>query len=59
MVKEDPMRDTFTVKMTYSHPFTIFTPPFAPVDYDSYAGEHYGHAEKYWKLLNESAKGGR
>jgi hypothetical protein len=47
------LRDTFTVTMTYSHPFTIFTPSFAPpvqINIPMRASIT-GMSEKYWKLL--------
>lgn len=46
------LRDTFTVTMTYSHPFTIFTPSFAPpvVIRVPMKVKIAGMSEKYWKL---------
>jgi hypothetical protein len=47
------LRDTFTVTMKYSHPFTIFTPSFAPpvkIDIPMRVSIT-GMSEKYWKLL--------
>lgn len=46
------LRDTFTVTMTYSHPFTIFTPSFAtPVQiHIPMKVSITGMSEKYWKL---------
>ena len=47
------LRDTFTVTMTYSHPFTIFTPSFAPPVqiHDSYEGKYYRHVGKILEAL--------
>lgn len=47
------LRDTFTVTMTYSHPFTILTPSFAPpvVIQIPMKVSITGMSEKYWKLL--------
>lgn len=46
------LRDTFTVTMTYSYPFTIFTPSFAPpVEIlIPMKVSITGMSEKYWKL---------
>jgi hypothetical protein len=46
------LRDTFTVTMTYSYPFTIFTPSFAPpVEIRiPMKVSITGMSEKYWKL---------
>lgn len=46
------LRDTFTVTMTYSHPFTIFTPSFAPPVqiHIPMKVSITGMSEKYWKL---------
>lgn len=46
------LRDTFTITMTYSHPFTIFTPSFAPpVEIMiPMRVSITGMSEKYWKL---------
>lgn len=46
------LRDTFTVTMTYNHPFTIFTPSFAPpVEIKiPMKVSITGMSEKYWKL---------
>ena len=46
------LRDTFTITMTYSYPFTIFTPSFAPpVEIRiPMKVSITGMSEKYWKL---------
>lgn len=46
------LRDTFTITMTYSYPFTIFTPSFAPpVEIQiPMKVSITGMSEKYWKL---------
>lgn len=46
------LRDTFTVTMTYSYPFTIFTPSFAPPIEIRIPMKVSitGMSEKYWKL---------
>lgn len=46
------LRDTFTITMIYSHPFTIFTPSFAPpVEIQiPMKVSISGMSEKYWKL---------
>lgn len=46
------LRDTFTVTMTYSYPFTLFKPSFAPpVQIDiPMKVSITGMSEKYWKL---------
>lgn len=47
------LRDTFTVTMTYSYPFTIFTPSFAPpleIQIPMKVSIT-GMSEKYWKLI--------
>lgn len=46
------LRDTFTITMTYSHPFTIFTPSFAPPVkiMIPMRVSITGMSEKYWKL---------
>lgn len=46
------LRDTFTITMTYSHPFTVFTPSFAPpVEIQiPMKVSITGMSEKYWKL---------
>ena len=46
------LRDTFTITMTYSYPFTIFTPSFAPpVEIKiPMKVSITGMSEKYWKL---------
>ena len=46
------LRDTFTITMTYSHPFTIFTPSFAPPVKIMIPMKVSitGMSEKYWKL---------
>ena len=46
------LRDTFTITMTYSYPFTIFTPSFAPpVEiWIPMKVSITGMSEKYWKL---------
>lgn len=46
------LRDTFTVTMTYSYPFTIFTPSFAPPVqiHIPMKVSITGMSEKYWKL---------
>lgn len=46
------LRDTFTITMTHSHPFTIFTPSFAPpVEIQiPMKVSITGMSEKYWKL---------
>lgn len=48
------LRDTFTVTMTYSYPFTIFTPSFAPPVKIQIPMKTSitGMSEKYWKLAN-------
>lgn len=50
--KKIQLRDTFTVTMTYSHPFTIFTPSFAPPVQIMIPMRVSitGMSEKYWKL---------
>ena len=47
------LRDTFTVTMEYNHPFTIFTPSFAPPVQINIPMKVSitGMSEKYWKLL--------
>lgn len=47
------LRDTFTVTMTYSHSFTIFTPSFAPPVqiHIPMKVSITGMSEKYWKLF--------
>jgi hypothetical protein len=46
------LRDTFTVTMTYTYPFTIFTPSFAPpVEIMIPMQVHItGMSERFWKL---------
>jgi hypothetical protein len=46
------LRDTFTITMTYSHPFTVLTPSFAPpvVIQIPMKVSITGMSEKYWKL---------
>jgi hypothetical protein len=46
------LRDTFTITMTYSYPFTIFTPSFAPpVEIQiPMKVSITGMSEKFWKL---------
>jgi len=46
------LRDTFTITMTYNHPFTIFTPSFAPPVkiMIPMRVSITGMSEKYWKL---------
>ena len=46
------LRDTFTITMTYNHPFTIFTPSFAPPVKIMIPMKVSitGMSEKYWKL---------
>lgn len=46
------LRDTFTITMTYSYPFTIFTPSFAPPVKIQIPMKVSitGMSEKYWKL---------
>ena len=46
------LRDTFTITMTYSYPFTIFTPSFAPpvVIQIPMKVSIEGMSEHYWKL---------
>lgn len=46
------LRDTFTVTMVYSYPFTIFTPSFAPPVQINIPMKVSitGMSEKYWKL---------
>jgi len=46
------LRNTFTVMMEYSHPFTIFTPSFAPPVQINIPMKVSitGMSEKYWKL---------
>ncbi len=48
------LRDTFTITMTYSYPFTIFTPSFAPpVEINiPMRVSITGMSEKYWKLID-------
>lgn len=50
--KKIQLRDTFTVTMTYSYPFTIFTPSFAPPVVIQIPMEVSitGMSEHYWKL---------
>ena len=47
------LRNTFTITMTYSHPFTIFTPSFAPPVQIQIPMKVSitGMSEKFWKLL--------
>ncbi|MBE6061913.1 MAG: DUF4320 family protein [Clostridium sulfidigenes] len=46
------LRDTFTITMTYSYPFTIFAPSFAPpvVVQIPMKASITGMSEHYWKL---------
>jgi hypothetical protein len=46
------LRDTFTITMTYSYPFTIFTPSFSPpvVIEIPMKVSITGMSEHYWKL---------
>lgn len=46
------LRDTFTITMTYSHPFTIFAPSFAPpvVVQIPMKVSITGMSEHFWKL---------
>lgn len=46
------LRDTFTITMTYSYPFTVFTPSFAPpvVIQIPMKASITGMSEHYWKL---------
>ena len=46
------LRDTFTITMTYSYPFTIFTPSFAPpvVVQIPMKASITGMSEHFWKL---------
>lgn len=48
------LRDTFTVTMEYSHPFTIFMPSFAPPVQIMIPMRVSitGMSEKYWKLTD-------
>ncbi|WHH59772.1 DUF4320 family protein [Petroclostridium sp. X23] len=48
------LRDTFTITMTYSYPFTIFTPSFAPLVEINIPMRVSitGMSEKYWKLID-------
>ena len=50
--KKIQLRDTFTITMTYKHPFTILTPSFAsPVVIQiPMKVSITGMSEKYWKL---------